>query len=185
MDSLQDYRNAVRILDLQAIIGGPERVVRDGTNPFELFRDEEFFGRFRFSKHTVIYIINLIEYELMPEANRYYAAPPHLQVLIALQCFATGAFQIPVGDLVKVTQATVSRIVKRVAVSLARRKNSFIKFPNRHNVVEVMQEFHDISNIPTVIGAIDCTHVKVKNPGGEDPLRYINRIQTILICRIT
>lgn len=33
----------------------------------------------------------------------------------------------------------------------------------------------DPHGIPNVIGLIDCTHVKVFSPGGEDPERYRNR----------
>ena len=39
---------------------------------------------------------------------------------------------------------------------------------------EVMQGFSSIPNMPGVIGAIDCTHVRIKAPSG-DAFAYINR----------
>ncbi|KAH7961883.1 hypothetical protein HPB52_013099 [Rhipicephalus sanguineus] len=31
-----------------------------------------------------------------------------------------------------------------------------------------MEEFYRIANFPGVTGCIDCTHVKIKSPGGDD-----------------
>ena len=49
-----------------------------------------------------------------------------------------------------------------------------------------MQEFNAIANMPGVIGAIDCTHVRIKAPSG-DAFAYINRknfhsVNVQLIC---
>ncbi|KAH7955548.1 hypothetical protein HPB52_001244 [Rhipicephalus sanguineus] len=33
---------------------------------------------------------------------------------------------------------------------------------------QVMEEFYRIANFPGVTGCIDCTHVKIKSPGGDD-----------------
>ena len=172
MDVILQIRDARNILDMLA---GPERIIKDRINPFEFFREEEFTRRFRFSKENVIFIVDLIYNDICPKVNRYYAIPPHLQVLISMQFYATGAFQISIGDLVRVHQATVCRVVKRVSVALARKKHRFVNFPIRENLNEVMGHFFDIAGIPSVLGAIDCTHVKISNPGGEDPVRFVNR----------
>ncbi|CAH0730473.1 unnamed protein product, partial [Brenthis ino] len=38
-----------------------------------------------------------------------------------------------------------------------------------------MQKFRRIANFPTVIGAIDCTHIKIKKPSEDGGQLYINR----------
>ena len=41
--------------------------------------------------------------------------------------------------------------------------------------VALMKDFKKIRNFPTVIGAIDCTHIKIKKVGGDASQYYINR----------
>ena len=36
-------------------------------------------------------------------------------------------------------------------------------------------QFYQIANFPQVVAAIDCTHVVISNPGGEDSQHLINR----------
>ena len=150
MDVIDQYINFQQVLQDHAVLAGPERIIRDRVNPFELFGDAEFVRRFRFSKENVIYIIDLVYYEISPISRRYQDIPPHLQVLIALQYFATGAFQIAVGGLTRIHQTTVSRIVKRVSVALARKRRRFIRFPDRQTSQQVMEQFNQIADLPTV-----------------------------------
>ena len=44
-----------------------------------------------------------------------------------------------------------------------------------------------MANFPGVIGAIDCTHIPVINPGGQDSARFVNRkgyysVNTQVVC---
>ncbi|KAL1436913.1 hypothetical protein MTO96_049210 [Rhipicephalus appendiculatus] len=39
----------------------------------------------------------------------------------------------------------------------------------------VMTDFYEIARFPGVTGCIDCTHVRIKSPGGEDAEVYRNR----------
>lgn len=39
----------------------------------------------------------------------------------------------------------------------------------------IINEFNMIKNFPGVIGAIDCTHIKIKKTGGNHAQFYINR----------
>jgi hypothetical protein len=50
-----------------------------------------------------------------------------------------------------------------------------------------MKQFFQLSGLPGVIGAIDCTHVPIQSPGGQDAEIYRNRkgyfsINVQLIC---
>ena len=69
----------------------------------------------------------------------------------------------------------MSRILPAVFNGIFKLMPLYIKFPHEaQRQVEVMQGFSSISNMPGVIGAIDCTHVRIKAPSG-DAFAYINR----------
>ena len=40
---------------------------------------------------------------------------------------------------------------------------------------EAMRKFRRIANFPTIIGAIDCTHIKIKKLSADGGQLYINR----------
>ncbi len=167
--------NQLRHLDEQfARAMRRERVFQDRANPFEM-HPEDFRRRYRFTKETVRYIIELIEVDIRPVTKRSHAIQADLQVLITLRFFATGAFQMTIGDVIHIHQSTVSRIVRRVSVALARLKSRFVQFPQGRRARVAMAAFHDIADFPRVVSAIDCTHIKISNPGGEDAQRYFNR----------
>jgi hypothetical protein len=67
----------------------------------------------------------------------------------------------------------VSRIVARVSQEIASLLPRFVSFPPR--VEDLMTEFYNIAGFPQVVGCVDCTHVPIKCPSGEQALLYINR----------
>ena len=70
-----------------------------------------------------------------------------------------------IGELTTVSQPTISRIIKRVASAIASLKPRFIRFPQDRQCSREKQKFMEIGGIPGVLGAIDCTHVKIRSPG--------------------
>ena len=88
LDFLDDVNQVLR----------PERVYRDHSNPFEYYSDDEFRKRFRFTKEGTMFILNLISEELEHGTNRGHGLPPMLQLLVTLRYYATGSFQMTVGD---------------------------------------------------------------------------------------
>lgn len=81
---------------------------------------------------------------------------------------AAGSMQIVIGDFVRVSQATVSRLLPRVCMALIQHLPTIVKMP------ETVEErraaavaFREIAGFPRTIGAIDCTHVKIQSPGGR------------------
>lgn len=74
------------------------------------------------------------------------------------------------GDTIIVSQPTVSRIVFRVSVLLARIFNQYVKMPSTPDAIrENHRMFRDIGRraggigLPGIDGAIDCTHVRLVN----------------------
>jgi len=157
--------------DLQPMDHPIEKVER--KDPFKCLSDQEFFRRYRFSKETVRVISDIVCDDLQRETKRNNALPVDIQVTMALQYFATGTFQQIVGDTLNISQPSISRIIKNVSIALARKSDRYIKI-NNENINRKKQDFYNIAHFPNCIGAIDCTHVKIKKPN-TDPEYFINR----------
>ncbi len=99
----------------------PGRVIGDRLNTLETLSETQVFCRYRFRPVTIIFIVNLVT----------------LQVLVCLRVYATGTFQSCVGDTLNISQATVSRCVRRVGKGLASLRNQFIRFPTGERALEV------------------------------------------------
>lgn len=85
---------------------------------------------------------------------------------MALRFYATGNFLITATDFVGVSKTTASLIVRDVSVAFARLRPIFIKMPETEAEINALQgQFYEIAKFPRVVGAIDCTHVKILNPG--------------------
>ncbi|XP_060846164.1 uncharacterized protein LOC132925817 [Rhopalosiphum padi] len=112
----------------------PKRYIRDMQNPIDFYDDKEFFNRFRFSKTTVLQslmplVFNDIEAEFNDNSMRGLPIPPLLKLLAVLRYYRTGNFQIVTGDLVGISQPTISRCVKDISRIIASKLPTFVKFP--------------------------------------------------------
>ncbi|XP_041461904.1 putative nuclease HARBI1 isoform X2 [Lytechinus variegatus] len=174
--NFEQLRRVEREREIQQHIGRPERGLRDRKNPFECYEDEPFRERYRFSKETAMYIINMLEGDLERQTDRNDPLPVMLQVLTGLRFYAVGTFQKMHADEATVSQSSVCRIIKDVSEAIARRKRQFMKFPTTRDEIETTQrQFYDYCGFPGVIGAIDGTHVYIRSPGGEQALYFLNR----------
>ncbi|XP_050065266.1 putative nuclease HARBI1 [Aphis gossypii] len=80
------------------------------------------------------------------------------------------------GDFIGIHKSTASRIVKLVSHNIAILHPQFVNFPNNENdFKKIKQDFYNIAKFPMVIGALDCTHVKIKSPGGDNAEVFRNR----------
>jgi len=110
------------------------------------------------------------------------------QLLIALRFYATGTHQLVVGDTFSVSKATICRAVHKVTAAIASLRPKYVKFPTTNQERrDVMNMFFVQSNLPGVIGAVDCTHIPIQSPGGHDAEIYRNRkcyfsVNVQLIC---
>ena len=152
-----------------------ERVFRDRMNAFDAYDDVDFKFRYRFHKETVRSLID----ELYGDLDNVYVKPtdvdPCIQVLIALRFYANGSHQRTIGDLHGVSISTANRVINRVSRKIAQRKRFYITFPQPHEFNDIKRGFAQFANIPNVIGAIDCTHIKILRPSEANPIRFKNR----------
>lgn len=97
-------------------------------------------------------------------------------LLITLRFYATGSFLQVVGDFIGIDKSTASRIVYLVSRAIASHHNDFLQMPSTDDEMrQTSNEFYAISRFPTCIGAIDCTHVRIQSPGGNNAETYRNR----------
>lgn len=152
-----------------------ERIFRDRINPLDKYDDVDFKYRYRFSRDVVLDLIDEFKDDIEGAFFRNTDISPTFQILLALRFFATGSFQRTAGDLHGVSIATAHRIIHRVARVIAMRKNRYVNFPSREEYEQVKADFFAIAGFPNVIGAIDCTHIKITKPRQDDAVRFINR----------
>ena len=90
-----------------------------------------------------------------------------------LRFAATGSFQEVIGDNVYLdcAKSTVSKYIPRVARALATLRSNFIKF---QPTADTIQNFRDIAGFPDIVGAIDCTHIRVVVNDGNVVGRYLS-----------
>ncbi|XP_064629226.1 putative nuclease HARBI1 [Lineus longissimus] len=153
-----------------------EDAARADLRVFKEYTDRAFNRRFRISKESFQNVLALIGPQIEHPTRRNRALLPLEQLAVALRFYAFGSFQIEFGDSSGVSQATCSRVVRRVSETISARKEVLIRFPTGAEERRVvMQGFHEIAELAGVICAIDGTHVAIVSPGGEDATRFINR----------
>ena len=100
---------------------------------------------------------------------------PEDNVLLTLQYYATGSFIRVGGDFHGIHVSTAGKIVKDVSEALAALRPDFIFMPESEiEIKQIRQEFYNIAKFPSCIGALDCSHIRIRSPGGADPEIYCN-----------
>ncbi len=159
----------------QARLINREQIFRDRTNPLDAYCDEELYKRCRFDRAGLMYLCDLLREDLETAANRSSALPIATQVYVAVRYLAAGALQLVTADTVVVSQPSVSRCVKNVVASLAEKLGQFVRFPTlADETTKMKQDFYKLQKMPGIVGALDCTHVKIKAPGNDEQA-YVNR----------
>lgn len=120
-------------------------------------------------------MLELIDFELEYIDDRNHPLTPIQQLLITLRFYATGSYQLAIADLYGVSRSTVCRHIKKVFMAITRLRSKFIKWPGQNDTMSIKTKFYEIAGFPYVIGAIDCTHIPIRSPGGEQVELYRNR----------
>lgn len=81
------------------------------------------------------------------------------QLLLALRFYALGTMLLSVADFVGVSKSSASRIVYDVSSAIARLYDKYIFMQ-----ASTEDDFYDIAQFPRVLGAIDCTHIRIQSP---------------------
>ncbi|XP_050498287.1 putative nuclease HARBI1 [Diabrotica virgifera virgifera] len=149
--------------------------VRERKNYMLEFDENEFSFRFRFPKNTVRQLVKELGPVLHHVNLMYHELDATAQVLITLRFYATGSFYIVMGDFGGIHKTTAGRIIKRVTDAIVSLRPQYVKFPNIEDIDNVQLSFYRFARFPKVIGAIDCTHIPIKSPGGNNAEFFRNR----------
>ncbi|XP_049432777.1 putative nuclease HARBI1 [Epinephelus fuscoguttatus] len=151
-----------------------EKVIRDRSNPLDIYNDEELIERFRFGRRDLFELTEELSPDLRFVSGRNAALPLALQLLIALRFYGNGAFQNTVGDMISVHKSTACRAIRRLSLALSRRLELHVHLPTEAEAVGMKQRFRQASGIPGIVGCIDGTQVKIQAPSQHEYL-FVNR----------
>ncbi|XP_046438402.1 putative nuclease HARBI1 [Daphnia pulex] len=145
---------------------------RQRADIFDLFDDNQIYKVFRFDKASIWYIEGLISDKLGRKLFGQRCLLPIEQILVSLQFYANGTFQSTVGNVLKISQSSVSRCVRDVSKALCDIASDHIFFPD--NLLEIQLGFTDIANLRGVVGSVDGTHIRIARPHLNEEI-YVNR----------
>ena len=150
-----------------------ERLFRDRSNPLETHSDKRMHKYYRFTRQGVMRVIDMLQDRLEPNTGRSHATDARLQVFVALNFYATSDFYSSVLKDHGVSISSVCRIVERVTQVLVDMKDEVITW---RSPAEKKREFMDKSGFPTVVGAVDGTHIWLDgSPLGDNEYAFVNR----------
>ncbi|XP_050337848.1 putative nuclease HARBI1 [Bactrocera neohumeralis] len=186
-DSDDDYEELLKV-----VIFRRKKEIRERFNFFRLYDEKDFRERFRLCKDAAWEVLQLIRPDIQHATTWNNALSPDHMLTITLRFYATGSIQQLIGDVSGVSTSTVSRVVTLVSDKIARLRERFIRFPTTtEDIHQKQKEFFRIAKFPRVIGALDCTHVKIQSPGGDHAELFRNRknifsfnVQTICDARL-
>ncbi|XP_071052448.1 putative nuclease HARBI1 isoform X2 [Onthophagus taurus] len=161
------------IKELFPIRGG--RVMKERIDHVHHLSDAEFVKRFRLSKECFHRLLSEVEENIKPRTERNSAIFASNRLLLTLRFFATGNMLLAVADFCGVSEAAASQIVKLVAIAIANLRPQYCKMPEGDDIGKAQRSFYNIARFPLVIGTIDCTHVRIQSPGGDQAENFRNR----------
>lgn len=149
------------------------RIFPDRMNPLEKYSNANFQLHFRLDKTSFLDLLNDLNFD--SQRNRHCDIPPVLQLAVSLQFYATGTYQYVIGELHDLSQPSICRIIRRISRKIAHLSRKFVMFPQSvERKSAITRSFQEKLRIPSVLGAIDCTHVRIKKPKVNGEI-YINR----------
>lgn len=140
-----------------------ERALPPRSNPLDTYNDEEIYRRYRFTRSGIFQLMDYLKDDLKL-ATRSYSYHPAAQLLAALRFYATGTFQLTIGDSFKEkgSQTAIYHFIHRVTDALVKRVSDIIQFPcSETERAKISVGFYKKCGIPNTLGAIDCTHIKL------------------------
>ena len=151
-----------------------EKVFGDHTHPLEEYNDDLVYKKFRFHRQFIFELAEEVSQDIQFSLPRKGSLTLVLQMCLALRFYSTGSFQSVVGELIGVDQSTACRTITTVTDALMPRVRGWIKMPTQAEANRQKQKFYAMRAIPSVIGCIDGTHIRMQGPNQQDH-EFVNR----------
>ncbi|XP_068565314.1 putative nuclease HARBI1 [Cebidichthys violaceus] len=164
----------------------PQKVVRDRSDPL-VFSDDYLIERYRFSGEGIRYLCGILGPKIQWRTARSRAMTVPQMVCVVLRFFASGSFLYSIGDAENFNKGAVCRAIRDVYLALKSVVHIFVTFPGHRRLCYIKEGVYKIAAFPNVIGALDCTHVRIKRPSGVNEGDFVNRksfhsINVQMIC---
>ena len=65
--------------------------------------------------------------------------------------------------------------MKYVSTAIGKMYSNFTVFPEADAATREAVKFYEKSDFPGVVGAIDCTHIRIQSPGGDNAELFRSR----------
>ncbi|KAJ1136961.1 hypothetical protein NDU88_003374 [Pleurodeles waltl] len=137
--------------------------------------DRHIIITYRLDHATIIELCAQLEPDLMSAIRHPTGIPPLVQVLSVLHFLASRSFQTSVAMASGMSQQMFSNVLYRVLSALLKHMCSYIVFPQVEDLPTVKGDFYALGHIPTIIGAIDGTHMAFVPPPRRNEQVYRNR----------
>ena len=151
---------------------------------FELHFDDrnipgDYFRRqLRMKRGTFQALVGILTPWLTRENTRLRdCIPPEKVLALGIYRLAHGNSYVSIGPVFNVGKSTVIEAVQDVVAALFELKDEYIHFPQ--TVAETTASigtFEDLSRLPSIVGAIDGTHIPINAPR-ESAVDYFSRYQ--------
>ncbi|XP_039305489.1 putative nuclease HARBI1 [Solenopsis invicta] len=156
------------------IFGNRRNRVQNYVHLVESWTNIEFQEHLRLRRNTVYQLVDDIQESGFIPQNSFGMKPitAKVSVFIFLWFMANTEPLRTIADRFDVSISSVFRVVRRVW--LLTKLNDVIKWPQGHNITTISNDFFLLKNIPNVIGAIDCSHIRIEKPPDNES-HYCNR----------
>ncbi|KAK9739201.1 DDE superfamily endonuclease [Popillia japonica] len=151
-------------------------VVFTEVNYFDEYDNQEFLSRFQLQKNTCVLLLQEIEDAIKSPTNQKNAVSPATKLLLKLRFYAIGSMLLVAGDFMGDSKSSACVAERNVTNAIAGMSDRYIKFPATQEEQENQKIcFYNIARFSCMLGAIDCTHVRIQSPGGNEAEQYRNR----------
>ncbi|KMQ87376.1 nuclease harbi1 [Lasius niger] len=162
----------------QLLMYGRRRSKVEGfLNTVDLYSDTVFKEHFRLQRHTAYLQIDMLQQsDFIPShSSGMRKISAEWSFLIFLWYIANTEPLRTLGDRFDVSVSSIFRVIHRVVEWLLSRLDEEIKWPEGNDAILVTsQKFEAKRGIKKCIGAIDCTHIAIRQPV-DHPRDYCNR----------
>jgi hypothetical protein len=135
------------------------------------YSEERWIQMFRMTKPTVFALSDLLKPNLQKQNTKYRLAIPILvRVAVTLFKLTHGASLFVCSEMFVVGKSICYAILRETVRTINDCLRHEIKWPTGERLQQVQRDFQQLCGLPSVVGAIDGTHINISKPryGAED-----------------